>query len=160
MQRLMTAALLAASVSLFIVPRAALAQVSASDAWIRGTVAGQKATGAFMQIESRDGGRLVAAESPVAGVVEIHEMAMVNDVMRMRAIPALDLPAGRKVELKPGGHHVMLMDLKKPLKPGETVPIRLVIEGKGGRQTVEVQAQVREVAAPAKGSGHHGHGKH
>ena len=58
--------------------------------------------------------RLVAARSPVAGVVEIHEMAMDGDVMKMRQIPGLDLAAGRTMDLKPGGYHVMLMSLKQP----------------------------------------------
>jgi hypothetical protein len=80
-------------------------------------VAQQKATGAFMQIVSQQGGRLVQASSPVAAVVEIHEMTMENNVMKMRAIPGLDLPAGKPVDLKPGGYHVMLMDLK-PLLSG------------------------------------------
>lgn len=128
------------------------AQVTVKDPWVRGTVAQQKASGAFMQITSAGGGRLVGASSPVAGVVEIHEMAMDGNVMKMRAIPGLPLPAGQAVELKPGGHHVMLMDLKQALQPGQTVPITLVIEGAGGqRETVQVSASVRALnqgAAP------------
>jgi len=128
------------------------AQVSVKDPWVRGTVAQQKASGAFMQITSAAGGRLVGASSPVAGVVEIHEMAMDGNVMKMRAIPGLTLPAGQAVELKPGGFHVMLMDLKQALQPGQTVPITLVIEGAGGqRETVQVSASVRALnqgAAP------------
>jgi VCBS repeat-containing protein len=81
-------------------------------------------------------------------VVEIHEMAMDGNVMRMRAVPALELPAGKAVELKPGGYHVMLMDLKQQLKAGETVNVSLVVERAGGqRETVEVKAPVRGVAA-------------
>jgi copper(I)-binding protein len=122
----------------------ATAQVTVKDPWVRGTVAQQKASGAFMQITSASGGRLVAASSPVAGVVEIHEMAMDGNVMKMRAIPGLALPAGKAVELKPGGHHVMLMELKQALQPGQTVPITLVLEGAGGqRETVQVTATVR-----------------
>jgi hypothetical protein len=81
----------------------------------------------------------------VAGIVEIHEMAMEGNVMKMRALPAgLDLPAGKSVELKPGGYHVMLMDLKKELKAGDTVPVTLVIEGADKkRETVEIKAPVR-----------------
>jgi hypothetical protein len=80
----------------------------------------------------------------VAGIVEIHEMSMDGTTMRMRAIPALDLPAGKAVDLKPGGYHVMLMDLKQPLKAGETVPLTLVVEGAGGqRESVEVKAVVK-----------------
>ena len=126
---------------------AAQAQTSIKDAWVRGTVAGQKATGLFGQITSVSGGKLVAASSPVAGVVEVHEMAMDGNVMKMRAVSALDLPAGKAVELKPGGYHVMLMDLKQELKPGETVPVTLVIEGAGGkRENVEIKVPVKALA--------------
>ncbi len=126
---------------------AAAAQTTVKDPWVRGTVATQKASGAFMHITSAGGGKLVAASSPVAGVVEVHEMAMDGNVMKMRAVPALELPAGKSVELKPGGYHVMLMDLKQQLKPGETVALTLTIEGKDGkRETVEVKAPVKPIA--------------
>ena len=128
---------------------AAQAQTTVKDPWVRGTVASQKASGAFMHITSTAGGKLVAASSPVAGVVEVHEMAMEGTVMKMRAVPALELPAGKTVELKPGGYHVMLMDLKQQLKTGETVPLTLTIEGKDGkRETVEVKAPVKPLATP------------
>jgi len=147
-----------------LVAAAAQAQVTVKDPWIRGTVAQQSATGLFAQITSAQGGRLVAGSSPVAGVVEIHEMKMEGTTMRMRAIPGLELPAGQAVELKPGGYHVMLMDLKQPLKTGESVPVSLVIERSGGqRETVQVQAVVRAMpgtAAAKDGHGHHGHGGH
>jgi periplasmic copper chaperone A len=127
----------------------ALAQTAVSDAWVRGTVPAQKATGAFMQIKSTQGGRLVSATSPVAGVVEIHEMKMDGNVMKMAALPkGLDLPAGQTVELKPGGYHVMLMELKQALKDGDNVPLSLVVEGKDGkRETVELKAPVRPLGA-------------
>jgi copper(I)-binding protein len=128
---------------------AAQAQTTVKDAWVRSTVAQQKASGAFMHITSASGGKLVAASSPVAGVVEVHEMAMDGNVMKMRAVPALDLPAGKAVELKPGGYHVMLMDLKQQLKPGETVALTLTVEGKDGkRETVEIKAPVKPLATP------------
>lgn len=136
----------------------AVAQVSIQEAWIRGTVAQQMATGLFARITAPQGGRLVAGSSPVAGVVEIHEMTMDGNTMRMRAIPGLDLPAGKPVELKPGGHHIMLMDLKQPLKAGEKVPVSLVIEAANGqRETVQVQAEVRTMAGGMQGPGGHGH---
>jgi len=126
----------------------ACAQTTVKDPWERGTVVQQKATGAFMQLTSTPGGKLVSAQSPVAGVVEIHEMAMEGSVMKMRAIPGLDLPAGKAVDLKPGGYHVMLMDLKQQLKEGDTVALTLVVEGKGGkRETLEVKAPVKALAA-------------
>ena len=88
----------------------------------------------------------MSVSSPVAGVVEIHEMSMDGNVMRMRAVSGIDLPAGKSVDLKPGGFHVMLMDLKQVLKAGETVPLTLVIEGAGQtRETLQVKATVRAV---------------
>ncbi|HMM84402.1 copper chaperone PCu(A)C [Azohydromonas sp.] len=133
------------------------AQTQVKDPWVRGTVAQQKATGMFAQITSAAGGRLVEARSPVAGVVEIHEMAMDGNVMRMRAVPGVDLPAGQPVELKPGGHHVMLLDLKRALKDGEVVPVTLVVEGRDGkRETLEVQAPVRPLGMA--GGMQHRHG--
>ena len=137
---------------------AAMAQVTVKDAWVRATVAQQKATGAFMQLQSAQDAKLVAAQSPVAGVVEVHEMAMEGSVMKMRAVTSLALPAGKAVELKPGGYHVMLMDLKGQVKDGDTVPVTLVVEGKDGkRQNIEVKAPARTMAQPAM---KHGHGDH
>jgi periplasmic copper chaperone A len=122
----------------------ATAQTTVKDPWVRGTVAQQQATGMFARITSASGGKLVSASSPVAKVVEIHEMAMEGDVMKMRAISGLDLPAGKAVDLSPGGYHVMLLDLKQVLKAGDKVPVTLVIEGKDGkRETLEVSAPVR-----------------
>lgn len=135
--------------------------VKIDEPWVRGTVAQQKATGAFMRLTAPENMRLVAGESPVAGVVEIHEMAMDGDVMRMRAIPSLALPAGRPVELKPGGYHVMLMDLKRPLAGGETVPLTLVFENAAGQRVrQEVQAKVMALGAPSGSMGGAGHGAH
>lgn len=117
--------------------------VKVEDAWVRGTVASQKATGAFMRLTPAANARLVAVQSPVAGVAEIHEMAMEKDVMKMRQIPGLDLAAGRTMELKPGGFHVMLMDLKQQLKGGEQVPITLVFEDDAKKRfTQEIKAPV------------------
>jgi len=139
---------LAASTVLVAAP-SAFSQTTVKDAWVRGTVAQQQASGAFMQITSAQGGKLVSASSPVAGVSEVHEMAMEGTTMRMRPVPALELSAGRAVELKPGGYHLMLMDLKRELKAGDTVPLTLVIEGKDGkRETLEVKAPVRALGAP------------
>jgi copper(I)-binding protein len=135
----------------------AFAQVQVADPWVRGTVAQQKATGAFMKLTAADGSRLVEVRTPAAGVAEIHEMAMVDNVMRMRAVPGIELPAGKSVELRPGGYHLMLMDLKQQLKPGDTVPITLVFEDKDRkRQTVEVSAPVRPLNEPAQKGGHAG----
>jgi periplasmic copper chaperone A len=138
-------------VVLAVAAQIACAQTTVKDPWVRGTVPQQQATGAFMQLTSAQGGKLVSANSPVAGIVEIHEMAMDGNVMKMRAIPGLDLPAGKAVDLKPGGYHVMLMDLKQPLKEGETVPLTLVIEGKDGkRETLAVKAPVKALGTATK----------
>ena len=100
--------------------------VDVKDAWVRTSVPGQKATGAFMKLTAKDGAKLVAASSPVAGVTEVHEMKMEGDVMKMKAVAGgLDLPAGKTVELKPGGYHVMLMDLKAALPKDSTIPLTL-----------------------------------
>jgi len=153
----LTTLLAALCAAAFTLP--AHAQTTVKDPWARATVAQQKASGAFMQLQSAKGGKLLSASSPVAGVVEIHEMAMDGNVMKMRAVPSLDLPAGKAVDLKPGGYHVMLMDLKKPLTAGDTIPITLVVESAGQRETVEVKAAVRPLNS-SSGHGdkaHHGH---
>ncbi len=139
----------------------AMAQVTVKDPWVRATVSQQKATGAFMQITSAQDAQLVAASSPVAGVVEVHEMTMEKDVMKMRAMKGLDLPAGKSVELKPGGYHVMLMDLKQQMKEGDTVPMTLVVEGKDKkRSSIEVKAAVKALTAQAKPADPHSAHKH
>lgn len=128
------------------------AQTSVTEPWVRGTVAQQKATGMFAQITSTKGGKLVSASSSAAGGVEIHEMTMDGNVMKMRALPdGLVLPAGKVVALKPGGYHLMLMELKQPLKAGDTVPVTLVVQAADGtRETVEVKATVKALnATPA-----------
>ena len=123
-------------------------QTRVNDPWVRGTVAEQKATGAFMQLTSVAGGKLVSASSTAAGVVEIHEMKMEGSTMQMRAIHGLNLPAGKVVAFKPGSYHMMLLDLKAPLVAGSTVDLTLVIEGKDGkRETVRVKAPVRALGA-------------
>ena len=114
--------------------------VKVDDAWVRGTVASQKASGAFMRLTPSAKARLVAAESPVAGVVEIHEMAMENNVMKMRQVPGLDLPAGQTTELKPGGYHVMLLGLASPLEVGDTFDLTLLFES-GASETVTVEVR-------------------
>ncbi len=137
----------------------AAAQVAVKDPWVRATVPQQKATGAFMQLETRQATRLIEARSPVAGVVEIHEMKMENNVMKMRQVDGLDVPAGKAVDLKPGGYHVMLMGLKEQMKEGASVPVTLVFEGADKkRETVEVKATVRSLTGTAaKKDPHEGH---
>jgi len=128
--------------------------IQIQEPWVRATVKGQQATGAFMKLTAPTPMRLLQAQSPVAGLVEIHEMKMEKDVMKMSAVSGLDLPAGRAVELKPGGYHVMLMQLKQEIKEGDMVPITLIFESKDGkRQTLEVKAASRALGQ----SMHHKH---
>ena len=146
--------------SLGVVSTAALGQIQVKDAWVRGSVPAQTATGAFMEITSKSDSKLVGAASPAAGKVEVHNMKMENGVMKMAPVAAIDLPAGKPVLLGPGGYHVMLMDLKQQLKAGEKVVIMLSLEGADRkRQTMPVTADVRELTSAAKGSGA-GHSKH
>lgn len=129
------------------VAQAGKANIDVKDAWVRSTVPGQMGTGAFMKITAKAGTQLVGVSSPVAGVAEVHEMKMENDVMKMRALPSLDLPAGKAVELKPGGYHVMLMDLKQPLLKDTKVPMTLVFkDAKGVQSKVELSLPVSAVA--------------
>jgi len=126
----------------------AAAQTTVANAWVRGTVPQQQASGAFMQITSAQGGKLVAVASPVAGLAEIHEMKMDGGVMKMGAAPALELPAGQAVELKPGGYHVMLMGLKQQLKAGDQVPLTLTVEGRDGKkETLQISVPVKALGA-------------
>lgn len=138
---------------LALVTPAALAQVTVHDPWVRATVPAQHATGAFMQLTAARDTRLVAVHSPLAAAVEIHEMSMTDHVMRMRAIPGLDLPAGKTVALAPGGFHLMLLELKQQVKAGGTVALTLVFENADRqRTTVEVAASARALSEvpPAK----------
>lgn len=144
--------------AILLAPAVAFAQVSVTvtEPWVRGTVAGQKATGAYMGLKAASEAKVVGASSPAAKVVEVHEMAMADGVMRMRAVESLALPAGKAVELKPGGYHVMLIDLAKPLSPGDQVPITLTVEGADGRRsTIDVKATVRELTSRGPAHKHH-----
>jgi len=130
------------------------------NAWVRASVPGQRATGAFMRITAKEATQLVGVASPAAGAAEVHEMKMEGDVMRMRPIAALDLPAGRPVDLKPGGLHLMLQDLRQPLAAGAKVPLTLVFRSaKGVESRLELQAPV-SVQGPAAAAGAHSHHKH
>ncbi|MBC3868934.1 copper chaperone PCu(A)C [Undibacterium oligocarboniphilum] len=122
------------------------ADVVIKDAWVRATVPQQQATGAFMQIQSPRHVRLVEVQTAVAGVAEVHEMQMENNVMKMRAMNALDIPAGKSIELKPGAYHIMLMNLKNQARAGETVILKLTFEDDDKKREVrEVKASVREM---------------
>lgn len=148
--------ILAITSAALLTAHAANAQVTVKDAWVRATVPQQKATGAFMQLSAAKDTKLVSASSPVTPLVEVHEMAMQDNVMRMRQVPALDLPAGKTVELKPGGYHVMMMDLKGALAKGATVPMTLKFEdAKGAKTSLDVTLPVgTPEGADAAGAAH------
>ena len=134
--------------------------VSVQSAWARATVQGQKATGVFMTLTAKTDTRLVGVSTSVAGVAEVHEMKMDNNVMQMRALPdGLALPAGKAVALQPGGYHVMLMDLKLPLQKDTTIPLTLRFkDAKGVESSLDIKLPVSQVA-PVGGKKHQ-HGEH
>jgi len=132
----------------------AYAQVTVSDPWVRATVPAQKATGAFMRLQSPTAARLVGVQADVAGRAELHEMAMDGQTMRMRRVESIELPAGKAVNLASGGYHVMLFDLKRQVKEGESVAVTLTVQDAAGKkQDVKVSVPVR----PLTYSAHTGH---
>lgn len=121
-------------------------EVSVKDAWIRGTVQGQSATGAFMELTGKSNARLVGVASAAAKTVEVHNMKVENGVMKMFPVDSIDLPAGKPVKLAPGGYHVMLMNLQKPLNAGDRVPLQLTFElANKKRETVDLSVEVRDI---------------
>lgn len=152
MKRLIPLLLLAAALG----ARAQSAPVAAEGAWARASVQGQTATGAFMRLTARESVSLVGAASPAAGVAEVHEMKMEGEVMRMRAVSAVPLQPGRPLELKPGGYHLMLMDLKAPLKVGTQVPVTLTFRDAKGA-TSQLQLSVPVLARAPDGTPVHKH---
>lgn len=119
--------------------------VNVSHPWVGATHPGQTVAGAYMELESPTEAALVTVKTPMAKSAEIHAMSMEGGVMKMRQLDKLPLPAGKVVKLGPGGYHLMLVGIKKPLKEGDKVPLALTVEGTGGKRTVvEVEAEVRE----------------
>jgi len=116
--------------------------VAVSDAWIRATVPGQTASGAFMRITSEETASLVGFTTDLASTHQLHEMRMDGDVMRMRELDQVSLPAGKTVGFGPGSMHFMLLDLKKPLVAGESAPITLVVRLSNGKQ-VRITTEAR-----------------
>ena len=119
----LSSAVLAQSVSKTVANNA----IKIEDAYTRATVPGQQVAGGFLKIENKGNiaDQLISASSPVAGEVQLHEMAMDGNVMKMRQVKDIAVPAGGAVELKPGGLHLMFMNIKAPLTAGETVPVKL-----------------------------------
>ena len=142
-------ALIAALLGSFAAPAPAQGEVKTP--WVRATVPGQKTSSAYLVLKSAEEVTFVGAESPVAAVVDLHEMRMDGNVMRMRAVPRLVLPRGKVLQLNPGGFHLMLTGRKQPLRKGDSVPITLRFEGRDNAQkVVEIRAEVRDSGAAAK----------
>ncbi|QWE03899.1 copper chaperone PCu(A)C [Polynucleobacter sp. JS-JIR-II-50] len=119
--------------------------IKIEDAYTRATVPGQQVAGGFMKIENKGAAdQLVSASSPVAGEVQLHEMAMEGNVMKMRQVKNIAVPAGGAIELKPGGLHLMFINIKAPLAAGETVPVKLKFAKAGD---VEVKMPVNAMGA-------------
>ncbi|PDT75709.1 copper chaperone PCu(A)C [Bradyrhizobium sp. C9] len=161
-----TLAGLAAIVTLALIAPAAAEDVKAGDlvitqAWTRATPNGAKIGGGYLTIENKGTtpDRLVSGSGDVAGKIEVHEMSMDNGVMKMRALDkGLTIEPGKTVKLAPGGYHLMMFDLKNPLKQGDKVPVTLEFE-KAGKVSVSLDVQAVGAQAPG-GSEHSGHGDH
>ncbi|WP_151633561.1 copper chaperone PCu(A)C [Noviherbaspirillum aerium] len=139
----------------------AMAQIAVTEAWVRATVAQQPATGAFMRITAQQDARLVDVQSPIAKTVELHEMKMENNVMKMRPVAGIALPAGQAVELKPGGYHIMLVGLTRSVGEGDAVPLTLVVEtADKKRESVSVQLKARSLSGASAASGAPGAASH
>lgn len=138
--------------------------VRVHNAWARATVQGQKASGVFMELQAKSNTTLLRVASSVAGVAQVHTMTMQGDVMTMRALPnGLPLSAGKTTPLRPGGNHVMLMDLKLPLTKDRSIPLTLVFQDAKGQES-QLQLTVPVLTTPPPGAagptGHadgHGH---
>lgn len=134
----------------------AAAAVTVEEPWVRATVPGQSVAAAYMRVRSTEPATLVEVRTPVAARAEIHEMSMQDGVMKMRRIARLPLRSDRAVELKPGGHHLMLTDVTRPLKDGDKVPLTLVVERQDKkREELRVDAEVRSAAAKPAHEHHH-----
>ena len=126
---------------------AKIGSLQIDNAYTRATAPGQQVAGGFMKIENKGAAdQLISASSPAAGEVQLHEMAMEGNVMKMRQLKDIPVPAGGAVELKPGGLHLMFMNIKTPLAAGETVPVKLKFAKAG---EVEVKFPVNAMGAGA-----------
>jgi len=141
--------LVAAAAIGLAVPARAEPPLKVEGAWVHSTVPGQYGAAAFMKLTSRVRMKLVGVSSPVAGTADLHQMKREGDVMTMRPLSQLELPAGRTVELTPSGYHLMLQDLKQGLRPGTTVPLTLVLQdARGVESKLEIKLPVA-ARAPA-----------
>lgn len=118
--------------------------VEISHPWVRATPGGSTLTAAFLEIKSEKGDKLIGAKSPVAGRAEVHTHIMDGNVMKMRRVEAIEIAQGASRIFKPMGDHIMLLDLKQPLKEGDLVKLTLTFEKAGD---IEVDATVEPVGA-------------
>ncbi len=115
--------------------------------WVRASNDGQDVSAAYMTIVSNEDTSLIAIDSDVADVIEIHSMSMENGVMKMRMLDTLDLIAGKPTELSPGGFHLMLFDLKKPLTAGKEAHFTLHFKNKAGQEkTISITSPIKAEA--------------
>lgn len=137
--------------SFLIAMPALAADIKIENAWVRAPAPGQAVVGGFLDItSSQSDASLVSASSPVAEVTELHEMSMKDAVMIMRPVPYIRLPKGQTIRLAPGGLHIMLIDLKKPLKAGDRVALTLKILSGKKTSLHEITAEVRDPLASRK----------
>jgi len=143
--------------ALAVASTSAFAQTSVDDAWVRTSVPGQPSSGAFMRITADTDSKLLSVSSPVARDVQIHQMSMSGDVMRMGPVDSVALPAGKTVSFDPDGYHVMLMGLVAQIKEGDQVPLTLTVENdKGVREILELKAPARAMMDSMDMSHDHG----
>jgi copper(I)-binding protein len=136
------------------------AQTRVDDAWVRATVAGQPSSGAFMTVTASSDSKLLSVQSPVARLVQIHEMSMKDDVMKMQQAQSVALPAGKAVSFDPHGYHIMLMDLNAQIKEGDKVPLTLTVEdAKGEKESIQVEAVAKAISTMDHSNMAHDHSK-
>ncbi len=128
-------------------------QLEVSNAWARATPGKSAIGAAYVTIHSPTADKLVAASTPVAKKAELHTMSMSGMVMKMRPVASIDIPAGQAVTLQPGGFHIMLVGLAKPLKTGQTFPLTLTFE-KAGSRTVNVAVETIGAMGPTPAPQH------
>lgn len=133
--------------------------IAASKAWVRPTMPGQTVAAAYMEITAQESASLIGVRSPISPKVEIHFMQMDGDIMRMRELKKLDLPKNTAVSLSPGGYHLMLTRLKKPIQAGDVLPLTLVIQTQKRRELVTINA-VAQASTPEEAPGAHEHHHH
>ena len=132
------------TIALFGAAMAQTGEVAITDAWARATPGGAQAAAAYVTLKAPAGDRLTGAKTPAAKLAELHSMTMDGGVMKMRQVEGIDLPPGQAVTLKPGGYHIMLTGLAKPLEQGQSFPLTLSFAKAGTR---DVTVRVEKVGA-------------